>query len=185
MRQHRPVRLAIHPYVGAMVADDGDLEAAGAELDPGVIVGGRLTLAIGRHWEIEGAYGFARLKLEASEFVDFPTVEGEVDMDATVAYGGVNYLVGSDQADTRLLLSLGVGGMKLEPEDGDAETQTLVSVGAGFTHPVTDRISFRGEFRDHISFCEAPIRAGQFSACSSDEALNNIEVSGGLQFWLF
>ena len=65
----------------------------------------------------------------------------------------------------------------------------MISIAAGFTHPVGDRVDLRGEVRDHIVFCssdglDALGDLEEASACFfDDETLNHIEISGGVEFW--
>lgn len=179
------VRVAVNPYVGLLFLDDDELrDGAGVEIDPGPLLGGRVGVAIGEDWRVEGAYGWASGSLEESEFVDFPVFEPDMDLSIHLFYGAVDYLIASGEAPTRLLLSAGLGGMMIDPEVGESDMDFMATLGAGFTHPVNDWITFRGEARDHIVFCsEKP--EGEFALCFEDEPLHNFEVSGGLEFWVF
>jgi hypothetical protein len=182
------VRVAVNPYVGVLFLDDDDLrDPGGVEIDPGPLLGGRLGVALGEDWRFEGAYGWASGTVEESEFVDFPVFDigDSMDLSIHLFYGAVDYLISSGEAPTRLLLSAGAGFMMIDPEEGESDADFMATLGAGFTHPVNDWITFRGEARDHIVFCAAPERAGEFALCLEDEPLHNFEVSGGLEFWVF
>jgi hypothetical protein len=61
----------------------------------------------------------------------------------------------------------------------------MIPLAVGFTHPVNDWITFRGDVRDHIQFCSEAESEGDFAPCIGDEMLNHFEVSGGLEFWLW
>lgn len=185
------VAVAINPYVGVFVFDDSELEDdAGLEVDIGPILGGRVVAVLDDDWRVEGAYGYASATVERSEFLDFPESEIENDLAIHLLYGAANYLISNAEVRTRLLLSAGAGILLVDPEVGDVETEFMVTLGAGFTHPVNEWITFRGEFRDHVSFCSAPERAvvpvaeRDFSPCFGDEALHHFEFSGGLEFWI-
>lgn len=182
----------INPYAGVFLFDDSGLEGTGLEADPGVIVGGRVGVTVGDDWLFEGSYGYANATLEASEFVQFPNPDFESDLGVHLLYATAGYLIGTDVAATRLVLSAGAGGMWFDPEAGESDGDFMISLGAGFTHPVNEWISFKGDFKDHITFCSAPERDdgtldldGGFSACAEDGALNHFELSGGLQFYLY
>lgn len=180
------VRVAVNPYVGVLFMDDGDLQdEAGLEVNAGPILGGRLGVAIGEDWRVEGAYGWSTGTVEESEFQDFPVFEEDVDLSIHLFYGAVDYLISSNEAPTRLLLSAGAGVLMIDPEEGESDADFMVTLGAGFTHPVNEWITVRGEARDHIAFCAAPERDGEFSFCFEDEPLHNFEVSAGLEFWVF
>ncbi|MBW3660384.1 MAG: outer membrane beta-barrel protein [Gemmatimonadetes bacterium] len=181
----RWMRVEANPYVGAFVLDDSELEEAGLEADIGPILGGRVGVTLGDDWLIEGSYGYASVSLEESEFTGGPVEEFENDLGVHLVHGSIGYLIGTDVAPTKLVLTAGTGVMWVDPEVGESDADFLVGLGAGFTHPVNEWIAFKGDFRDHITFCSAPERVDDFSVCSEDEALNNFEISGGLQFFLY
>jgi len=178
-------QLAINPYGGALIFDDGATEDLGLEVDVGPIVGGRLIVALGSDWRLVGGYGYMPLNMEASQFqVALPDID--LDLNAHVVYGGVEYLLHTRQAPTALLLSAGVGAMVVDLEGIDETTDFMFTVAVGFTHPINDRIAFRGEFRDHIVLCNADGEGVVVAAiCFSDETLNHIEISGGIEIWMY
>lgn len=178
------VHLTVNPYVGALVFDDSELNAVGLEVNIGAVAGARLGVALGDDWQFEASYGFAKLAMEASEFETIPDEE-EQDFNAQLVTGNVNYLIGSDLAPTRLLLSAGAGYMALDPEVGESETDFLASLGAGFTHPIREHIRFRGDVKDQMLFCTAPASGSDGSVCLEDQLLHNIEVTAGLEFVFF
>lgn len=177
--------LHLNPYVGAFVFDDSELNDAGLEVNIGPIIGARLVAPFGRAWSLEGAYGFAFLSVEESEFRD-GLGDVEADLGAHLFYGAAIYRIGGQDVATELLLTAGAGAIFLDPETGDSATELMVPLGVGFTHPVNEWITFRGDVRDHIVFCTASDDAeeGEFTACLDDEGLNNFEISAGLLFRL-
>lgn len=175
----------INPYVGAFIFDDSELEKQGLEANVGVILGGRVGVTRGDDWLFEGSYGYASVTIEPSEFVSLPDPDFERDLAVHLLHATASYLIGTDVAPTQLVLSAGLGAMWADPEEGDADGDFIVTLGAGFTHPINEWISFKGDVKDHIAFCSAPERAGEFSTCLESEALNHFEVSGGLQFYVF
>lgn len=180
------VRVALNPYAGLLVLDDGDLQdQGGAEVDAGPLLGARLALALGEDWRVDGTWAWASGSVEASEFVDFPSVETDFDLAVHLIYGSVGYLISTQEVPTQLLLSAGAGVMMIDPEVGESDTDFMASLGAGFTHPVNHWITFRGDVKDHIAFCSASEQAGEFALCFEDEPLHNFEVSGGLEFWVY
>lgn len=181
----RRLGVEINPYAGAFVFDDSELEEQGLEANIGAILGGRVGVTVGDDWLFEGSYGYASLTVERSEFVDFPEPGFERDLSVHLLHATANYLIGTDVAATQLVLSAGAGGMWVVPEGGDTDGDFIVTLGAGFTHPINEWISFKGDFKDHIAFCSAPERAAEFSTCVEEEALNHFEISGGLQFYVY
>ena len=178
----------VSPYVGVFLFDDESLtDVASVEVDLGAILGARVGYAFARSWQIEAGYGFAGLSTEPSEFQGGGDPEELADIDAHLLYGAINYLLTYEEIPTALLLTAGGGVMILDPdvEGADNTTDPMLELGAGFTHPVRDWISIRGEARDHIVFCDGPEFDFESSACpGGDETLHNIEVSAALQFWL-
>jgi hypothetical protein len=178
--------IAINPYGGALIFDDGAVSDLGLEVDVGAIFGGRLIFSLPGNFRLFGAYGYAPLSMEASQFVvEQPTTE--LDANGHLFYGGFEYNLLSRVSPTTLLLSAGAGGMVFDVEGVDDETDFIVSVAAGLNHEASDRITFRAEVRDHIVFCTSS--AGgvveQVAACFSDETLNHIEISGGIEIWMY
>lgn len=177
--------LAVNPYVGVFRFDDSELEKdLGIEADIGPMAGVRLDVPLSERWWIEAAYGWASTTLEESEFVQFPEARVANDLSVHLAYGAVDYLMKSDVAPTRLVLSAGAGVAIVVPEIGDTDADFLATFGAGFTHPVASWIDFRGDFRDHVAFCAGSDDPDAFAGCVSDEALHHLEFTGGLVFWV-
>lgn len=180
------IHVAVNPFVGVFVFDDGELvDAQGLEVDAGPLLGGRLSVAIGEDWRLDGAYGWASGTVEASEFVEDPQSAIETDLGIHLLYGAVGFLISDEDVATELLLSAGAGLVHVDPEIGESDSDFMVTLGAGFTHPVNNWITFRGEARDHIAFCAAAERVEEFSPCVEDEALHHLEFSGGLEFWVW
>ncbi len=179
-------RVGVNPYVGVFLFDDGELQELGREANVGPMLGARLNVGVGRSWQFDVGYGYAQVETELSEFTDFPDPEDQIELDVHSIYGAVDYFIGgSQEISTRLLLSAGLGFMVINPEVGDGDASFMIPLTAGFTHPVNDWITFRGEVRDHLQFCSAADSEEDFAPCAGDEMLNHFEVSGGLEFWLW
>lgn len=176
----------LNPYLGAFVFDDSEANDVGLEVNIGPILGARIVAPFRPAWWLEGAYGFAFLSVEPSEFREEDPDAVETDLGAHLLYGAIIYRIGSPDVATALLLSAGAGAIFLDPESGDGEAEFMIPLGVGFTHPVNDWITFRGDVKDHIVFCTASdgADANAFPACLDDEGLNNFEISGGLMFRL-
>ena len=178
-------RVGVNPYVGVFIFDDGDLQEIGREANIGPMLGARLNVAFRPDWQFDVGYGYAQVETEESEFVDSDP-EDQIELDMHSLYGAIDYFIGgSQEIPTRLLLSAGLGFLIVNPEEGDGDASFMIPLAVGFTHPVNDWITFRGEARDHLQFCSAPDEDEGTAACVDDEMLNHIEVSGGLEFWLW
>lgn len=184
---HRSARLIVNPYLGVFVFDDGGVKDVGREANVGAVVGGRVSVAVGERWVLDGTYGYSNVTLENSDFLAYPDVPEKADLDVHMLYGSVGYLISSDVAPTKLLLSIGAGRIWTGEPGTTRASDPLLSVGAGFTQPVNDWVTFRGEARDDVQFCSAvPAGSSTFTACpGGDQKLNHIQVSGGLQFRLW
>lgn len=179
-------RVGVNPNVGVFLFDDGELQKIGREANLGPALGVRLNVGVGLSWQFDVGYGYAQVETELSEFADFPDPEDQIELDVHSFYGAADYFIGgSQEIPTRLLLSAGLGFMIINPEIGDGDASFMIPLAVGFTHPVNDWITFRGELRDHVQFCSAADVAGEFAPCLGDEILNHFEVSGGLEFWLW
>jgi hypothetical protein len=179
-------RVGVNPYVGAFVFDDGELQPVGREANTVPMLGARLNVGVSRRWQFDVAYGYAQVETELSEFVDFPDPEDQIELDVHSLYGAADFFIGgSQQIPTRLMLSAGLGFMIVNPEEGDGDLDFMIPLAVGFTHPMNDWVTFRGEVRDHIQFCSTADTAGEFAPCLGDELLDHFEVSGGLEFWIW
>ena len=179
-------RVGVNPYVGAFIFDDGELQSIGREANIVPMLGARLNVGLNRNWQFDAGYGYAQVETELSEFVDLPDPEDQIELDVHSLYAAIDYLIGgSQEIPTRLLLSAGLGFIVVNPEEGDGDLDFMIPLALGFTHPVNDWITFRGDVRDHVQFCSTSDTAGEFSPCLGDELLNHFEVSGGLEFWVW
>jgi hypothetical protein len=182
-------RFNVAPYVGVFFFDDDELtQSLGVEVDVGALFGARAGYAINPSWQIEGAYGYTSLSTDVTEFQGDPATEDLGEITAHLLYGAIDYLLRYRDNPTALLLSAGAGTIILDPEgeNADREAEFLLDLGVGFTHPVRDWITFRGDARDHMHFCGAAQGVGDSSACpTDDDVLHHIEVSAGAQFWIF
>lgn len=179
-------RVGINPYFGVFVFDDGELQEIGREANVVTMLGARLNVGLSRNWQLDFGYGYAQPETELSEFVDFPDVEEQIELDVHSLYAAIDYMIGGTQdIPTRLLLSAGLGLLIVNPEVGDGDADFMIPLALGFTHPINDWITFRGDVRDHVHFCSTSDTAGEFSPCRGDELLNHFEVSGGVQFWVW
>lgn len=178
------VRLEVNPYAGVLVFDDSELEERGLEVNPAAMVGARVVVGLTDRWRAEGGWGIAHSSIEPSEFTQFPDPDLDVDVNVHVFYGAANLLVLDPDVRTKLLLTAGAGGVAVDPANGDVGTNFAINLGVGFTHPVNDWITFRGDVRDHLAFCSGEPGSEKFQSCSGDEVLNHVEVSAGLEFRL-
>ena len=182
-------RIHVMPYAGMFVFNDSDLtDATGVEVDPGAILGVRGGYAFARSWQVEAAYGYAPLSTETSEFQEGEPGVPTGDLTAHLFYGAVDYLLEYEDNPTKLLLAAGLGFMILDPEGegADSEGGFMLELGVGFTHPMRDWITIRGEARDHMVFCSAAEGVGDSSACPfEDDLLHHFELSAGVQFWIY
>jgi hypothetical protein len=179
-------RVGINPYVGVFLFDDGELQEIGREANVGPVLGARVNVGYRPNWQFDVGYAYAQVETERSEFVDFPDPEDQIELDVHSLYGAVDYFIGgSQEIPTRLLLSAGLGLMIVNPEEGDGDASFMIPLAVGFTHPVNDWITFRGDVRDHVQFCSGADETDEFAPCLGDELLNHFEVSGGLEFWLW
>jgi hypothetical protein len=103
--------------------------------------------------------------------------------DATIQlfYGALNWhlpLTGP----LGLFFSGGLGGIQTDFEDEDGDTNLLVNYGAGVAIPMGS-LRLRADLKDQVDFCDAPeeFDADAFEACFEDEALHNIELTGGIE----
>jgi len=179
-------RVGVNPYVGAFIFDDGELQSIGREANTVPMLGARLNVGLNRKWQIDLAYGYAQVETEVSEFVDFPDPEDQIELDVHSLYAAADYFIGgSQEISTRLMLSAGLGFLIVNPEEGDGDADFMIPLAVGFTHPMNEWITFRGEVRDHVQFCSTPDTETEFATCLGDELLNHFEVSGGLEFWVW
>lgn len=179
-------RVGVNPYVGAFIFDDGELQPIGREANTVPMLGARLNVGVSRRWQFDFAYGYAQVETERSEFVDFPNPEDQIELDVHSFYGAADFFIGGNQdIPTRLLLSAGLGFLVVNPEAGDGDVDFMIPLAVGFTHPMNEWITFRGEVCDHVQFCSTADTAGEFAPCLGDELLNHFEVSGGLEFWFW
>lgn len=179
-------RVGVNPYAGAFIFDDGELQSIGREANVAPMLGARLNVGVNRRWQFDFAYGYAQVETELSEFVDFPDPEDQIELDVHSLYAAADYFIGGNQdIPTRLMLSAGLGFLIVNPEVGDGDADFMIPLAVGFTHPMNDWITFRGEVRDHVQFCSTADTADEFAPCLGDELLNHFEVSGGLEFWVW
>jgi hypothetical protein len=179
-------RVGVNPYVGFFIFDDGELQAIGREANVAMTLGARLNVGLSRRWQVDASYGYAQVETERSEFVDFPDPEDQIELDVHSVYGAADFFLGGNQEiPTRLMLSAGLGFMIVNPEEGDGDVDFMIPLAIGFTHPVNDWVTFRGEVRDHVQFCSTADSAEEFAPCLGDELLNHFEGSGGLEFWIW
>ena len=179
-------RVGVNPYVGLFIFDDGELQPIGREANVAMTLGARLNVGLSRRWQVDAAYGYAQVETELSEFVDFPDPEDQIELDVHSFYGAADFFLGGNQEiPTRLMLSAGLGFLIVNPEERDGDVDFMIPLAIGFTHPVNDWVTFRGEVRDHVQFCSTADSAEEFAPCLGDELLNHFEVSGGLEFWIW
>ena len=151
-------------------------------LEPGLLVGGRLTVRLSRlSLEAEAGYAFSSL--------DFPSVivDAGVNNDATVFLGSINALYDVIRAafsPLKIYLSGGLGlvargGDFFEPYNGT--TSFSAAVGGGFHYGLRPAIFLRFDIRDYISSF-APSTQGGFQFDSKLQ--NDLIATIGLEFSL-
>ncbi|HET6361811.1 MAG TPA: hypothetical protein VFH11_07110, partial [Gemmatimonadota bacterium] len=150
-------------------------ETSEVESDP--VYGLRLAIGGIGGWSLDVAYG--RTKIEAEVLV------GDVGhgSDATIQlyYGALNWhLPLTGPID--LFLSGGAGGIETDFDGDGGGTDVLLNYGAGVSIPVGP-VRVRSDLKDQVDFCEAPdeVDAQALDACFEDDALHNIELTGGVE----
>lgn len=174
------IGIALNPYLGYYAFDESSFEDAldQVDLDSGAIYG--LRLALGGHEGLSLDLSYGRASVDG-EF-EFNEVLEREEADIDLFYGALNYHL---PLPVDIFLSGGLGGIRYAPEERDSDTNLLVNYGAGFTFPI-GLARLRADIKDHVDLCDAPDDIGDFDfgACLEDEALQNIEVSAGLEFGL-
>lgn len=174
------IGIALNPYLGYYAFDESSFEDAldQVDLDSGAIYG--LRLALGGHEGLSLDLSYGRASVDG-EF-EFDEVLEREEADIDLFYGALNYHL---PLPVDIFLSGGLGGIRYAPEERDSDTNLLVNYGAGFTFPI-GLARLRADIKDHVDLCDAPDDIGDFDfgACLEDEALQNIEVSAGLEFGL-
>lgn len=174
------IGIALNPYLGYYAFDESSFEDAldQVDLDSGAIYG--LRLALGGHEGLSLDLSYGRASVDG-EF-EFDEVLEREEADIDLFYGALNYHL---PLPVDIFLSGGLGGIRYAPEERDSDTNLLVNYGAGFTFPI-GLVRLRADIKDHVDLCDAPDDIGDFDfgACLEDEALQNIEVSAGLEFGL-
>jgi hypothetical protein len=172
-------RFRLNPYAGWYHFDESSFEkgfeTSEAESDP--VYGARLAIGGVGGWSLDLAYG--RTKIAAEGQRD----DVVLSSDATIQlfYGTLNWhLPLTGPLD--LFLSGGLGGIQTDFEDEDGDTNLLVNYGAGVAIPMGS-LRLRADLKDQVDFCDAPeeFDADAFEACFEDEALHNIELTGGIE----
>lgn len=173
-------RFRLNPYAGWYHFDESSfeegLETSDVESDP--VYGLRLAIGGIGGWSLDLAYG--RTKIDAQG-----TVGGDVmlETDATIQlfYGALDWhLPLTGPLD--LFLSGGAGGIDTDFDGEGGGTDLLLNYGAGVAVPVGS-LRVRADLKDQVDFCEAPeeFDADALDACFEDEALHNIELTGGIE----
>ncbi len=182
----------VNPYAGVYLADDSGLKDASSlegvdiSIDPAFLVGGRLGYMSGSNWGFAAAYGYSPVTASLSGFGE----SADVDVKAHLYYGEVEYTFPTS-GPASVFVAAGAGGIFLkadippelaEPGDEDSSNNLLVNLGAGLRWSVNDRWAVRADAKDHIQFCKMEKSDTEFSICPDDDkALNNFEISGGLE----
>ena len=172
-------RLRLNPYAGWYHFDESSFEkgfdTSDTESDP--IYGLRLAMGGAGGWSLDLAYGRTQIAAEG--------LRGDVQLasDATIQlfYGALDWhLPLTGPLD--LFVSGGLGGIDTDFEDGGGSTDVLVNYGVGVAIPVGS-LHVRVDLKDQVDFCDAPEEFDfeAFEACFEDEALHNIELTGGIE----
>lgn len=172
------IGVAINPYLGYYAFDESSFEDAldQVDLDSGAIYGLRLALGGHEGLSLDLSYGRASVDGEFELNEDLLTEEADIDL----FYGALNYHL---PLPVDVFVSGGLGGIRYAPEERDSDTNLLVNYGAGFTFPI-GLARLRADIKDHVDLCDAPDDIGDFDfgACLEDDALQNIEISAGVEF---
>jgi hypothetical protein len=169
----------VNPYAGWYHFDESSFEkgfdTSEAESDP--VYGVRLGIGDTGGWSLDLAYGRTEIQAEG--------LRGDVQLasDATIQlfYAALDWhlpLTGT----LDLFLSSGLGGIRTDFEDEDGSTDVLLNYGAGVAIPI-GAWRLRADLKDQVDFCDAPeeLEFDAFEACFEDEALHNIELTGGVE----
>lgn len=175
-------RFRLNPYVGWYHFDESSFEEAfetsDVESDP--IYGLRLAIGGIGGWSLDAAYG--RTKIDAQDLVlSGDDVAFSTDATIQLFYGALNWhLPLTGPLD--LFLSGGVGGIDTDFDGEGGGTDVLLNYGAGVAIPVGS-LRVRADLKDQVDFCEAPeeFDADAIDACFEDDALHNIELTGGIE----
>jgi hypothetical protein len=173
-------RFRLNPYAGWYHFDESSFEKAfetsDVESDP--VYGLRLAVGGIGGWSLDLAYG--RTKIDAQG-----TLDGDVELstDATIQlfYGALNWHIPLT-GPLDLFLSGGVGGIDTDFDGDGGGTDVLLNYGAGVAIPVGS-LRVRADLKDQVDFCDAPeeFDADAIDACFEDDALHNIELTGGIE----
>ena len=175
-------RFRLNPYAGWYHYDESSFEKAFQDFDVSTdpIYGARLAIGGLGGWSLDLAYGRAKVDVRYPD----PDASELSSADATIQlfYAALDWhLPLTGPLD--LFLSGGAGAI-----DGgtygvaDSRTDLLVNYGAGVAIPVGS-LRLRADLKDQIDFCKAPDDFGGASidTCLEDEALHNIELTGGVE----
>lgn len=175
-------RFRLNPYAGWYHYDESSFEAAFQDFDVSTdpVYGARLAIGGFGGWSLDLAYG--RVKVD----VRYPTPDATelASADATIQlfYAALDWhLPLTGPLD--LFLSGGAGAMDTGSYGvSDGRTEVLVNYGAGLAVPVGS-LRLRADLKDQVDFCEAPEDFGGASidTCLEDDALHNIELTGGVE----
>ncbi len=173
-------RFRLNPYAGWYHFDESSFEegfeTSDVESDP--IYGLRLVIGGIGGWSVDLAYG--RTKIDTRGLVI-----GDIDFSspATIQlyYGALNWhLPLTGPLD--LFLSGGLGGIDTDFDEHGGGTDVLLNYGAGVAIPVGS-LRVRADLKDQVDFCDAPeeLESDALDGCLEDEALHNIELTGGIE----
>ena len=173
-------RVRLNPYAGWYHFDEGSFEkgfdTSETESDP--VYGLRLGIGGTGRWSLDLAYGRTTIGVEV------PGLEGTTNSDdATIQlfYAALDWhLPLTGPMD--LFLSGGAGGIDTAFDDGGSETDLLLNYGLGVAIPMGS-LRLRADLKDQVDLCNEPeeLEADFFVACFEDEALHNIELTGGVE----
>jgi hypothetical protein len=175
-------RFRLNPYAGWYHFDESSFEEAfetsDVESDP--VYGLRLAIGGIGGWSLDLAYG--RTKFDAQDLL-LSGGDETFSTDATIQlfYGALNWhLPLTGPLD--LFLSGGLGGIDSDFEGEGGGTDVLLNYGAGVAIPVGS-LRVRADLKDQVDFCDAPeeFDADALDACFEDDALHNIELTGGIE----
>lgn len=175
-------RFRLNPYAGWYHFDESSFEkgfdTSKAESDP--VYGARLAIGGLGGWSLDLAYGRTTIAAEGRRDDVVLSSDGTIQL----FYGALDWhLPLTGRLD--LFVSGGLGRIQTDFDDFDGDTNVLVNYGAGVAVPIGS-LRVRADLKDQIDFCDAPedFDANAFEACFEDEALHNIELTGGIEISL-
>ncbi len=136
MAERTPATYTLNPFIGGYFFDsdkDLDNEVFG-------VWGASLGITLDKTWDIEG-----NLK-----YIDTESEVGKGDVTGyQYTLDGLYHL--SPSGKLLPFLAAGIGGITLDPDRGDSDTDSLINYGAGFKYFFKENMALRGDLRHILS----------------------------------